>query len=290
MRTVIVDEIHAVAQTKRGSHLALTLERLAANAVGPVQRIGLSATQKPIEEVAQFLVGSDAPRSASAPITPEGRTLDLALEPPTSMPPGGTRIVNTGHVRERDLALVMPPAPLESVMSGEVWATVYDQIAQLVAEHHTTLIFSNTRRGVERVSRHLAERLGEDAVAAHHGSLSKETRFDAEQRLKNGQLKVMVATASLELGIDIGDVELVIQLGTPRSISVFLQRVGRANHSVNGVPKGRLFPSSRDELVDCTALLDSVRRGELDRLHIHDHPLDVLSQQIVAEVAAREYG
>jgi ATP-dependent Lhr-like helicase len=272
VRTVIVDEIHAVAQTKRGAHLALTLERLAANAAGPVQRIGLSATQKPIEEVAQFLVGVPGEKG-SDPFSP-----------------GTIQIVNTGHVRERDIALVMPPAPLESVMSGEVWATVYDQLAQLISEHHTTLIFSNTRRMVERVSRHLAERLGETAVAAHHGSLSKETRFDAEQRLKAGSLKVMVATASLELGIDIGDVELVCQLGTPRSISVFLQRVGRANHSVSGIPKGRIFPSSRDELIDCTALLDSVRRGELDRLRIPDHPLDVLSQQIVAEVAARDYG
>jgi len=262
VRTVIVDEIHAVAQTKRGAHLALTLERLAANAAQPMQRVGLSATQKPIEEVARFLVG-------------EGAT---------------ATIVNSGHVRERDLNLVMPAAPLEAVMSGEVWATVYDQIAKLIEEHHTTLIFCNTRRMVERVSRHLAERLGEVAVAAHHGSLSKETRFDAEQRLKAGSLKVMVATASLELGIDIGDVELVCQLGNPRAISTFLQRVGRANHSVGGIPKGRLFPSSRDELVDCVALLDSVRRGELDRLHIPEHPLDVLSQQIVAEVSAREYG
>jgi ATP-dependent Lhr-like helicase len=176
-------------------------------------------------------------------------------------------------------------------MSGEVWATVYDRLAQLIEEHHTTLVFANTRRMVERVSRHLAERLGEQNVAAHHGSSRKETRFDAEQRLKAGKLKVMVATASLELGIDIGDVELVCQLGTPRSISVFLQRVGRANPlGGNGIPKGRIFPSSRDELVDCVALLDAVRRGELDRLHIPDHPLDVLSQQIVAEVAAREYG
>jgi ATP-dependent Lhr-like helicase len=262
VRTVIVDEIHAVAQTKRGAHLALTLERLAANAEQPIQRIGLSATQKPIEEVARFLVGQK----------------------------GVPVIVDSGHIRKRDIALVMPPAPLEAVMSGEVWATVYDQLAELVREHQTTLVFANTRRMVERVSRHLAERLGEAAVAAHHGSLSKETRFDAEQRLKSGALKCMVATASLELGLDIGDVELVCQLGTPRSISVFLQRIGRANHSVSGVPKGRLFPASRDELVDCTALLDSVRRGELDRLHIPEHPLDVLSQQIVAEVAAREYG
>jgi ATP-dependent Lhr-like helicase len=272
VRTVIVDEIHAVAQTKRGAHLALTLERLCANAAQPVQRIGLSATQKPIEEVAQFLVGMG--------------TLPISQQKGSHLP----TIVNSGHVRDRDIGLVMPGAPLEAVMSGEVWATVYDQLALMIRDHHTTLLFANTRRMVERVSRHLAERLGEDQVAAHHGSLSKETRFDAEQRLKAGKLKVMVATASLELGIDIGDVELVCQLGTPRSISVFLQRVGRANHSVGGVPKGRIFPASRDELIDCTALLDSVRRGELDRLHIPEHPLDVLSQQIVAEVAAREYG
>jgi ATP-dependent Lhr-like helicase len=294
VRTVIVDEIHAVAQTKRGAHLALTLERLAANAAQPVQRIGLSATQKPIEEVAKFLVGEGAVPGTKSRNSPTGQAV-LELDSPgelRDLVPGATSvaIVNSGHVRERDINLVMPSAPLEAVMSGEVWATVYDQLALLINAHHTTLIFANTRRMVERVSRHLAERLGEEHVAAHHGSLSKETRFDAEQRLKAGKLKVMVATASLELGIDIGDVELVCQLGTPRSISVFLQRVGRANHSVGGVPKGRIFPSSRDELVDCVALLDSVRRGELDRLHIPEHPLDVLSQQIVAEVAAREYG
>ena len=291
VRTVIVDEIHAVAQTKRGSHLALTLERLSANASQPVQRIGLSATQKPIEEVAKFLVGRSVPGGESGESGRVGENLALPLTPLSPLsPPGTVTIVNSGHVRERDINLVMPTAPLEAVMSGEVWATVYDQLATLISEHHTTLIFANTRRMVERVSRHLAERIGEENVAAHHGSLSKETRFDAEQRLKAGKLKVMVATASLELGIDIGDVELVCQLGTPRSISVFLQRVGRANHSVGGVPKGRIFPSSRDELIDCTALLDSVRRGELDRLHIPEHPLDVLSQQIVAEVSAREYG
>jgi ATP-dependent Lhr-like helicase len=285
VRTVIVDEIHAVAQSKRGAHLALTLARMEANAAQPVQRIGLSATQKPIEEVAQLLVGGVVPGKESRE---KQATLDLDFSRDSF--PGTTTIVNSGHIRERDINLVMPAAPLEAVMSGEVWATVYDHLAKLIEEHHTTLVFANTRRMVERVSRHLAERLGEDNVAAHHGSLSKETRFDAEQRLKAGSLKVMVATASLELGIDIGDVELVCQLGTPRSISVFLQRVGRANHSVGGVPKGRIFPSSRDELVDCVALLDSVRRGELDRLRIPEHPLDVLSQQIVAEVSAREYG
>ncbi|HXC58331.1 MAG TPA: DEAD/DEAH box helicase, partial [Steroidobacteraceae bacterium] len=262
-RSVIVDEIHAVAATKRGSHLALSLERLADLCGGTLQRVGLSATQKPIEEVARFLVGTEG---------------------------GECAIVDSGHVRHRDIALVLPDSPLEAVMSTEVWSTLYDKIAALINEHHTTLIFANTRRMVERVTRHLSERIGAENIAAHHGSLAKEQRLDAEQRLKSGKLKALVATASLELGIDIGDVELVCQLSTPRAISTFLQRVGRANHAVGGVPKGRLFPLSRDELVECTALLDAVRAGELDRLHIPVAPLDVLSQQIVAEVASGERG
>jgi ATP-dependent Lhr-like helicase len=266
-RTVIIDEIHAVAGTKRGAHLGLTLERLAALVPHRLQRIGLSATQKPIEEVARFLVGA-------------GRAIDGVPD---------CTIVDTGHVRERDLALVLPRAPLEAIMSGEVWEEIYDRLATEVQAHHTTLIFANTRRMVERVTRHLSDRLGAENVAAHHGSLAKDQRFDAEQRLKAGKLKALVATASLELGIDIGDVELVCQLSSPRSIGTFLQRVGRANHSVTGVPKGRLFPLSRDDLIDCAALLDAARLGELDRLHIPPHPLDVLAQQIVAEVAAREY-
>jgi ATP-dependent Lhr-like helicase len=265
-RSVIVDEIHAVAGSKRGSHLALSLERLAALCSGPVQRIGLSATQKPIEDIAHFLVGAG---DDCAP--------DCA-------------IVDTGHVRDRDLALVLPGAPLEAVMSTEVWQTVYQRLTELISQHRTTLIFANTRRMVERVTRHLGEQLGEEQVAAHHGSLAREKRLDAEQRLKQGKLKALVATASLELGIDIGEVELVCQLGSPRSIATFLQRVGRANHSVSGVPKGRLFPTSRDELIECAALLDAVRRGELDRLAIPRQPLDVLSQQIVAEVASRDCG
>jgi ATP-dependent helicase Lhr and Lhr-like helicase len=264
-RSVIVDEIHAVAGTKRGSHLALSLERLATLAGRRLQRIGLSATQKPIEEVAQFLTGVVDPADACV-------------------------VIDSGHSRQRDLALVLPDSPLEAVMSNEVWQTLYDKIATLISEHHTTLIFANTRRMVERVTRHLSERLGAENVAAHHGSLSREQRLDAEQRLKAGSLRALVATASLELGIDIGDVELVCQLATPRAISTFLQRVGRANHAVGGVPKGRLFPLSRDELIECTALLDAVRAGELDRLHVPPKPLDVLAQQIVAEVSAREYG
>lgn len=275
-RTVIIDEIHAVAASKRGAHLALSLERLAALCDRRPQRIGLSATQKPIEEIANFL-------TAAAANTESGSNL-LAPSAPHCV------IINSGHIRGRDLALVLPDAPLEAVMSNEIWENLYDQLAQLIQQHRTTLIFANTRRMVERVTRHLSERIGEQHVAAHHGSLAKEQRLDAEQRLKRGALRALVATASLELGIDIGDVELVCQLSTPRSISTFLQRVGRANHSVGGVPKGRLLPLSRDDLVECTALLDAVRAGELDALTIPPQPLDVLSQQLVAEVSAREYG
>jgi len=263
-RTVIVDEIHAVAGTKRGAHLALSLERLDALAGRRLTRIGLSATQEPIAEVARLLVGVQG--------------LDAAGN-------ARCRIVDSGHKRHRDLAIELPAGPLEAVMSNEVWTQIYDRLAQLVREHRTTLVFVNTRRLSERVARHLSERIDIESVAAHHGSLAREHRFNAEQRLKRGELKVLVATASLELGIDIGDVDLVCQLSSPRSINAFLQRVGRSGHAVGGTPKGRLFPLSRDDLVECTALLDSVRRGELDHLMIPQLSLDVLSQQIVAEVA-----
>ncbi len=267
-RTVIVDEIHSVAASKRGSHLALSLERLEklvgeAGGERPV-RIGLSATQKPIDEVARFLVGAQAVR--------EGRA-DCA-------------IVDIGYARQRDLALVVPPTPLSAVMSNDQWEQVYDQLAALAVAHRATLVFVNTRRMAERTARHLAERLGDERVAAHHGSLARETRLDAEQRLKRGELQLLVATASLELGLDIGDVDLVCQIGSPRSISTFLQRAGRSGHSVGGTPKARLFPGTRDELVECAALLDCVRRGELDALRVPIAPLDVLAQQIVAEVAS----
>nr|WP_208645400.1 DEAD/DEAH box helicase [Paraburkholderia aromaticivorans] len=268
VRTVIVDEIHALAGSKRGSHLALSLERLDALCRRRLPRIGLSATQKPVSAVARFLVG--------------GASLDSDL-------PADCAIVDVGHVRARDLALEIPPVPLEAVMPNEVWERVYDRLAELVAMHRTTLIFVNTRRMAERAARHLTERLGKDVVAAHHGSLAKEHRFDAEQRLKRGELRVLIATASLELGIDIGDVDLVCQMGSPRAIAPFLQRVGRSGHHVGGMPKGRLFPASRDDLIECAALLDCVRRGELDALRIPRAPLDVLAQQIVAEVASAEW-
>ena len=266
--TVIVDEIHAMVGSKRGLHLAVSLERLEALAGRPLTRIGLSATQKPIEEVARFLVGTRN-------LNPEGAA-DCA-------------IVDSGHVRDRDLTIEVPAAPLEAVMSGDLWTEVYDRLAELVAEHRTTLVFVNTRRHAERVARHLSERVGEDQVTAHHGSMAKELRLDAESRLKRGELKALVATASLELGIDIGDVDLVCQLGSPRSIAALLQRVGRSGHSLGGTPKGRLFPLSRDDLAECAALLDAVRRRELDRLAMPAKALDVLAQQIVAEVAAREW-
>ena len=274
-KSVIVDEIHAVAPNKRGSHLALTLERLDALCGGHLQRIGLSATQKPIDLVANFLVGT-----ANSLPRKRGR-----------VGVGGTdcTIIDTGHRRARDLQLEIPSSPLEAVMSGEVWTEIYDRIAQLIEAHRTTLIFVNTRRMAERATRALSERVGEDNIAAHHGSLAKERRLDAEQRLKAGKLKALVATASLELGIDIGDVDLVCQIGSPRAIAAFLQRVGRSGHAVAGTPKGRLFPLSRDELVECAALLDAIRRGELDRLSVPENALDVVAQQIVAEVAAQEW-
>ena len=266
-RSVIVDEIHAVAPNKRGAHLMLSLERLAALCSDQLLRIGLSATQNPVSAVAHFLVGaaSDARPAAEA------------------------AIVDAGHRRARDLGLEMPDSPLDAVMSGEVWTQVYNRLTRLIEEHRTTLVFVNTRRMAERIARELSERLGESAVTAHHGSMAKEKRLAAEQRLKRGELKALVATASLELGIDIGDVDLVCQLGSPRSIAGFLQRVGRSGHAVGGTPKGRLFPLSRDDLVECAALIDSVRRGELDRLTIPDQPLDVLAQQIVAEVSAQHW-
>ena len=262
VRTVIIDEIHAVAGNKRGAHLSLSLERLAALCPEPPTRVGISATTKPIAAMAEFFLGR---------------------------PDADCVIIDEGHVRERDLALELPPSPLEAIMAGEVWTEIYDRLAELIRAHRTTLVFVNTRRLAERAARHLAERLGEDAVTSHHGSLAKEHRLRAEALLKEGKLRALVATASLELGIDIGDVDLVCQLGSPHAIATFLQRVGRSGHGLDRVPKGRLFPLSRDELVECVALLESVARGELDTVRLCTEPLDVLAQQLVAEVGMREY-
>ena len=268
VRTVIVDEIHAVVGNRRGSHLALSIERLAALVKHPLQRIGLSATQKPIEEVARFLVGTHHLGSDGKP---------------------NCKIVDTGHKRAMDLAIELPGSPLEAVMSNEVWTEVYRRLAELIQEHRTTLVFVNTRRMAERVTANLSELIGADKVTSHHGSLSTKLRLDAENRLKRGELKALVATASLELGIDIGSVDLVCQLGTTRSIATLLQRVGRAEHRRGGLPKGRLFPLTRDELVECVAALHSVRHGELDQLEMPEQPLDILAQQIVASVAAEDW-
>ena len=270
VRTVIIDEIHAVARDKRGSHLALTLERLDALAGKKPVRVGLSATQKPIEEVARFLVGT------------------------RRLKPGGDprcTIIDIGHARKLDLAVEVPGSPLTAVCSNETWEEIYDRIAALIRAERTTLVFVNTRRLAERVTMHLSKRLGEEKVTSHHGSLSRAQRLRAEQRLKAGGLQALVATASLELGIDIGTIDLVCQIGSPRSIATFLQRVGRSGHTPNSkegaVPRGRIFALSRDELVECAALLRAVRRGRLDRLSIPEKPLDILAQQIVAATAAR---
>lgn len=265
VHTLIVDEIHALVGDKRGSHLALSVERLEALTTKKLQRIGLSATQKPVEEVARFLTGS------------------------ASGKPVNCRIIDAGHSRKLDLSIEVPRSPLTAIMANEVWEEIYDKLIELIAAHQTTLIFVNTRRLAERLSHNLNERLGPGRVLAHHGSMSKERRLDAESKLKNGSLKALVATASMELGIDVGAIDLVCQIGAPHSIATFLQRVGRSGHSVTKTPKGILFPLTLDELVDCVAILDAVRHSELDRIIIPEKPLDVLAQQIVAETANREY-
>jgi ATP-dependent Lhr-like helicase len=274
-RTVIVDEIHAVADDKRGSHLALTLERLE-HLVGhgasgdkhtgkPPVRIGLSATQRPIEEVARFLVGT---RRSEGP--------DCV-------------IVDEGHVREIDLRVEIPSSPLSALMSNEVWEEIYDRLAELILENRTTLVFVNTRRLAERLAHHLSKRIGEDLVTSHHGSLSRERRLDAEERLKAGRLRALVATASLELGIDIGSIDLVCQLGSPHTIAALIQRVGRSGRKMGSPARGRLFALSRDELVECAALLLATREGLLDRLIVPERPLDILAQQIVASAATGDW-
>jgi ATP-dependent Lhr-like helicase len=269
-RTVIVDEIHAVAGNKRGSHLALTLERLEHLASQPVQRIGLSATQRPIESVARLLVGAGPDRSG-----PDGQPR--------------CAIVDAGHRRELDLGLELPGDELGAVASAEQMAEIVDLIAGQVRGHRTTLVFVNARWMAERVAYQLGERLGEGRVAAHHGSLSAGRRQRVESRLRSGDLAALVATASLELGIDVGPVQLVCQIGSPRSFAAFVQRVGRSNHTRGGIPAGRLYPTTRDELVECAALLRGVRSGRLDALQIPDCPLDILAQQVVAECAAADW-
>ncbi|HVD96600.1 MAG TPA: DEAD/DEAH box helicase [Cytophagaceae bacterium] len=260
VHTLIIDEIHALVGDKRGSHLALSVERLEALTQRRLHRIGLSATQKPVEQVASFLSG---------------------MHPCT--------IIDTGHARKLDLSIEIPRSPLTAVMANEVWGEIYDKLIHLIETHETTLIFVNTRRLAERLSHNLNERLGPGQVLAHHGSMSKEQRFEAEQRLKGGALKALVATASMELGIDVGSIDLVCQISSPRSIAAFLQRVGRSGHSVHKIPKGKLFPLTCDELVECVAIMEAIRYKELDKIRMPEKPLDILAQQIVAETSCREY-
>ena len=262
VETVIVDEIHAVARDKRGTHLTLSLERLEGLCTQKPIRIGLSATQKPLDELARFLVGGGSPAA---------------------------KVVDIGHLRQLDLGVEVPKMELQAVCSHEHWAEIYERLVQLISEHRSTLIFVNTRKLAERVAHQLTERLGENHVLSHHGSLAHRSRHLTEQRLKEGSLKAVVATASLESGIDVGHIELVCQLGSPRSIATFLQRIGRAGHSLGAVPKGRLFALTREELVECAALMRAIGEGHLDRVHIPKAPLDILAQQIVAAVACEDW-
>ena len=267
--SLIVDEIHALLGDKRGSHLALSIERLAnlvrQNSGTNLQRIGLSATQNPIKLVANFLVGNPVKCSAA-----------------------NCEIIDSGFQREMNLSIEVPQSPLTAIMSNDVWKEIYAQLISAIENHKTTLIFVNTRRLSERLTLALAEKLGENVVSAHHGSMSKDSRQKAEQNLKKGHLRALVATASMELGIDIGSVDLVIQLASPKNIAKFLQRVGRSGHCIDGTPKGMLFPLTRDDLVECSALLWSVNKGELDVIEMPDKPLDILAQQIIAEVSSSQ--
>src|ERR1700675_81826 len=262
VKTVIVDEIHAIADDKRGAHLALSLERLEALTSEPPTRIGLSATQKPMELIGHFLAGNGRPEPV---------------------------LVHVPQRREIDLAVEVPGSELGPVASNVMWEEIYARIAGLVEQNRSTLIFVNTRRLAERVAHHLAMLLGENAVASHHGSLSRLRRLAVEGKLKAGEIRALVATASLELGIDIGTVDLVCQIGSPRSIAVALQRVGRAGHWRGAVPKGRLFATTRDELIECAALVRAINRLELDRIMIPECPFDILAQQIVAACAADDW-
>jgi ATP-dependent helicase Lhr and Lhr-like helicase len=264
VRTVIVDEIHALAPNKRGAHLALSLERLEALTLTKPQRIGLSATQRPIDLVARFLTG-DRPR-------------------PT--------VIDVGHKRQLDVAVEVPKDELSAVVSNAIWSDIYDRVATLVREHRSTLVFVNTRRLAERVAHHLEERLqdlGPQSVAAHHGSLSRQIRLSAEERLKSGKTRVVIATASLELGIDVGTIDLVCQIGSPRAIATCLQRIGRAGHWIKAIPKGRLFATTRDELLECAALIRAMRSGTLDRISVPPAPMDILAQHIVAAAATQAW-
>lgn len=300
VRSLVVDEIHALLGDKRGSHLALSMERLqhliSSQSSGntkdqggrTLQRIGLSATQKPIDLVANYLVGNATGQSeCDSGSLGEVEFEDEVEGADSRWPQADCAIVDSGFRRELDIRIEVPKSPLSALMSNEVWDELYSRLVELIESHDTTLVFVNTRRLSERLALALAERLGDDVVCSHHGSMSKDHRHNAEQRLKAGSLKVLVATASMELGIDVGSVDLVVQFSSPKSIATFLQRVGRSGHSINGTPKGILFPLTRDDLIEASALVHSIRRGQLDAIVMPEKPLDILAQQIVAEVSAQ---
>src|SRR5210317_1558491 len=319
VRSLVVDEIHALLGDKRGSHLALSIERLqhlinaqcgerARDQGGrTLQRIGLSATQKPLDLVANYLVGNtmgsatESTTESATESTAESTSKSAAkraakaaaesAEESTAekarWPKADCAIVDSGFRRELDIRIEVPKSPLSALMSNDVWDELYGRLVELIESHETTLVFVNTRRLSERLALALAERLGDDVVCSHHGSMSKDHRHNAEQRLKAGNLKVLVATASMELGIDVGSVDLVVRFSSPKSIATFLQRVGRSGHSINGTPKGILFPLTRDDLIEASALVHSIRRGQLDAIAMPEKPLDILAQQLVAEVSAQ---
>ncbi|MEZ6046208.1 MAG: DEAD/DEAH box helicase [Planctomycetaceae bacterium] len=293
--TVIVDEIHALVRDKRGSHLALSLERLEHVSERRIQRIGLSATQRPMSRIARFLVGNwpEDPEDKILTSSEEHESQPIVIAPSEfeeqSLPADYCEIVDIGHARQLDLGIVTPPSELQAVCMHEQWEEAHQQLVELINAHRSTLIFVNTRRMAERLTHQLTELLGEEVVGSHHGSLAAKIRLETERKLKEGELKAVVATASLELGLDIGYIDLVIQIGSPRAISTFLQRIGRSGHSLGLIPKGRLFALTRDELQECMGVMRAVKSGRLDILPIPEHPYDVLAQQIVAEVAAEEW-
>ncbi|MCA9039377.1 MAG: DEAD/DEAH box helicase, partial [Planctomycetaceae bacterium] len=295
--TVIVDEIHALVRDKRGSHLALSLERLEHISERPIQRIGLSATQRPMSRIAKFLVGhwpeAEMSNEPSEQVELEHSESVLISDPfnheEEILPEGYCEIINVGHSRELDLGIETPSSELNAVCMHEQWEEVHERLVELINSHRSTLLFVNTRRMAERLTHQLTELLGEEVVGSHHGSLSGKLRLETERKLKEGHLKAVVATASLELGLDIGYIDLVIQIGSPRAISTFLQRIGRSGHSLGLIPKGRLFALTRDELMECMGVIRAVKSGRLDVLPMPEYPLDVLAQQVVAEVAAEEW-
>src|ERR687890_1836579 len=272
---VIVDEIHAVAQTKRGAHLALTLERLAEAAGNDVQRIGLSATQNPLEEVGRFLVGPQ--RTCTIVDTGARKPLDLKIHVPVE-----------SMVEPEQSDVELDPFAGGEATRKSIWPAIYPEIVELVKQHKSTIVFVNNRRGAERLALRLNELADEEIARAHHGSLAREERLVVEDQLKAGELPCLVATSSLELGIDMGAVDLVLQVESPKSVTAGLQRIGRAGHNVGETSKGRIFPKFRADLLECAVVAQRMREGLIETTVVPRNPLDVLAQQIVAMAASAD--